>query len=325
MKIALFATVLYAIMGQWFLWNALIRSDSLSAFVFLFMAMILAFFQSIKVLKGTLESERFYGLRFEMKPVLAVWLGTVLTYLLSSLTELGSIAASSLVGMAAGVFFIPHSLAVFCGSFIGMSSPELFSFFELGLAGLIGGFIYCCGSDAFEGMGGKLGATAFMGSWMMFVIVSNRPGKEMFIPYNQLNVNFDMQGWLWFFTLCALGSALTYYLVDRFRVSPVLSAGFVGLIGVILFLLFPHYMTEVHTAGIYSAAFAGMCSKKLFSNVSFYFILGIVTGGLYMAVLPVFNHLGGKLGMTAFMAVLIVQAAINIRASNRNVFRFLKN
>ncbi|MCM2325865.1 MAG: hypothetical protein NDI94_05350 [Candidatus Woesearchaeota archaeon] len=96
--------------------------------------------------------------------------GAVLTYALSSYTSLGPVISSSLVGLSSYILcsmndrMKDHSPAVYCGTFVGMSSTFIILhpvFVTLG--GLFSGVLYHMTEDAFDGEGGKLGTIAFGG------------------------------------------------------------------------------------------------------------------------------------------------------------------
>lgn len=93
----------------------------------------------------------------------------VLTYVLSVRIKAGPVAASGMMGIAAGIWLpvifpvAGSSLAVmvFCASFVGMSNPKrIKNELYIAAAGLIAGlgFIY---SASIHGAGGKLGTIAF--------------------------------------------------------------------------------------------------------------------------------------------------------------------
>lgn len=93
----------------------------------------------------------------------------VLTYVLSVRLKAGPVAASGMMGIAAGIWLpviFPEAgtslaIMVFCASFAGMSNPaRIKNEFLIAIAGLIAGlgFIY---SATIHGAGGKLGTLAF--------------------------------------------------------------------------------------------------------------------------------------------------------------------
>jgi hypothetical protein len=97
-------------------------------------------------------------------------IGAILTYALASYTTLGPVISSSLVGLCAYIIcskndkMKDHSPAVYCGTFVGMSSTFLILHpVFVALGGLFSGVLYHMTEDAFDGEGGKLGTIAFGG------------------------------------------------------------------------------------------------------------------------------------------------------------------
>ena len=100
---------------------------------------------------------------------IAFIIGSLGTYFINKQYKIGSVAASSLLGLAFGlilpnIFANGNSLAValFCGTFIGMSTTsKLSTGISVIIASVIGTVIYLYTSPYFAGLGGKLGLIAF--------------------------------------------------------------------------------------------------------------------------------------------------------------------
>lgn len=97
-------------------------------------------------------------------------LGAVVTYHINKINKTGTILASSIVGLLAGLILPPlygpigssYAVAAFCGSFVGMTViNRLTNEFYLFTASLFGGVIFVYSQVNFAGLGGKLGTTAF--------------------------------------------------------------------------------------------------------------------------------------------------------------------
>lgn len=96
-------------------------------------------------------------------------LGALTTYLIHTKTMFGPVAASAIVGIAAGtilpLIFAGHgtdyAVMAYCASFAGMSSRQRMpSWIHMAAAGLICAFAYIF-TPGMHGAGGKLGAIAF--------------------------------------------------------------------------------------------------------------------------------------------------------------------
>lgn len=97
--------------------------------------------------------------------ILAVAGGAVVAYVLSVYIGLGAVIGSALVGVAASYLPRKFPAAIYCGSFVGMSSTlVLGNFWIVGLAGLLAGLVFIFAQNIFKGVGGKLGTIAFVGS-----------------------------------------------------------------------------------------------------------------------------------------------------------------
>lgn len=107
----------------------------------------------------------------QIKPImlsdlLLVVLGGVSTFYLSFLT--GPVLAAGIIGFTSFLIGKFHSklifiqFPIFCGSFVGMTTPLFFTaFWQITLASILAGIIYIFLKNHFLGYGGKLGSIAF--------------------------------------------------------------------------------------------------------------------------------------------------------------------
>lgn len=86
----------------------------------------------------------------------------VITFLLSTKLELGTVVASGLVGLlGAQVLHGREQLILYLGTFVGMSSTLRFpSLGPLVVAGLVGGILFELSDELWVGVGGRLGTIA---------------------------------------------------------------------------------------------------------------------------------------------------------------------
>lgn len=96
-------------------------------------------------------------------------IGSLGTYFINKQYKIGAVVASSLLGLTAGLI-LPNILnngtslavALFCGTFIGMSTTsKLTTTLSVIIASAIGSVIYLYTASYFAGLGGKLGLIAF--------------------------------------------------------------------------------------------------------------------------------------------------------------------
>ncbi|MBJ7881353.1 hypothetical protein [Gelidibacter salicanalis] len=116
------------------------------------------------------------------KASIALWVpvGALLCYLLYTYTDVGNVIAAAIIGTAAS--FLPNinrnsdylkklPTAIYCGVFVGMSSPVVApSVFYVIAAGIIAGVVFLLSKNLFVGIGGKLGTIAFVGVVMVTLI-----------------------------------------------------------------------------------------------------------------------------------------------------------
>jgi hypothetical protein len=144
-----------------------------SVFVILVIVLLL-----IRYKKTSLKAENH-----DLEHVLTVafvFLGAIITYVLSVSFGVSSVLSASLVGLVASfvpTFFKKNNFikgmptAVYCGTFVGMTHVSIApDYIFIALASVITGFLLVGTKDAFHGFGGKLGTLAFGGVTIAFFI-----------------------------------------------------------------------------------------------------------------------------------------------------------
>ena len=223
--------------------------------------------------------------------------------------------------------------AVFCGTFAGMTS--FFVFFNRYPSGL--GFpilIYLCIAIAtgslyvlimrfehalpkrlFSGYGGRLGAIAFIGSAVCLMIT----GLLIWVVSGDFQVvvlkdsaPFSGKAPIAMILISAIGALLTRILAQNLNsavpgLNVVLSSSACGFIGGIIFLSLP---TLGPIAGLYwyAGSFAGMSSTSILDSRARILLAGAMTG-VFLAGLDLYGSgVGGLLGFSAFLAVIVVKS-----------------
>ncbi|MGM0435532.1 MAG: hypothetical protein ACQEQA_00600 [Bacillota bacterium] len=231
---------------------------------------------------------------------LSVFFGAVLTFLLAVCLDVNVVLASGLIGALAALFLKPYAVALFCGSFLGMSSPEIFEFIPFLVASVFASLIYVIAKDVFNGFGGKLGTIALSG-----VFISTLVHGENLLEGNY----FDFEESLLIIGAAVFGALISNMLNVRFSQGAVFGSAFVGVLGGgFLPYLFP---TEGLTLAIvmFGASFAGMSNRKVLGTEVLVGISGIVFGVLFVYTAHALGGLGGKLGTLALSSVLSVYGA----------------
>ena len=94
------------------------------------------------------------------------------------------------------------------------------------------------------------------------------------------------------------GTLLTFAGVAELGVSPVVAASLVGILAAVV--------VQSVAVPAYCGAFVGMTSPELFGSYWYATLAAVLAGLVFTVVHPVFRGLGGKLGTTAFVGVLLV-------------------
>ena len=107
--------------------------------------------------------------------LISATLGALVTYVLQKNFGISAVISASIVGLVGGIIglIIPNKMfapVVFCGAFVGMSSPSLFSLSFVVTAGILSGILFQATTNVFVGFGGKLGGIAFLAVAAVFYI-----------------------------------------------------------------------------------------------------------------------------------------------------------
>lgn len=239
--------------------------------------------------------------------VLAVVAGAVLTYGLTLAVDVGPVLASAVVGLLVGVVAPRVAVPAYCGSFVGMASPDLFPPSAYVVAGGVAGAVYVAADGSFDGFGGKLGTIAMFGCATTMLLV---PGVEYAsgtpLPWGEAGVVVPV---------AILAAVATFVLSVRFGLGAVLGSATVGVAAGVGFPgLFPSLGAPL-AAVAFCASFVGMSTTDRFANAIHVAAAGAVCGVAFVAVAPAFAGAGGKLGTTAFLSCVATFGAAESLAS----------
>ncbi|MCD4672633.1 MAG: hypothetical protein K8R77_08220 [Anaerolineaceae bacterium] len=257
---------------------------------------LLALWQEAKAIRA--DSASRASRREMLLDFIAVLGGACASCAISQNLGLGPVAGAALIGLLGALAFPKHSVPLYCGSFVGMSSAVLLaSPAELYLAGSIAGLVYLIAEDALNGFGGKLGTIAFSGSLLTGLGLQ----KQFLIsPVPSFELASEM------IILSVLATVFTYWLSTVRKHGAVLASSAVGLVGGLLLpAIFPENGALLAVVVI-CASFTGMAAPKRFSSPLPMLAAGLVTGIIFLYSVPVFGGTGGKLGTIAFGASLAV-------------------
>ncbi|MGM0590951.1 MAG: hypothetical protein ACQETI_04850 [Halobacteriota archaeon] len=245
---------------------------------------------------------------------LAVVLGALLTYVLSVASGLGPVLGSALVGLSVGVVVPRVAVPAYCGSFVGMASPSVFSATAyLAVAGIAAGLAYVASNGVFGGFGGKLGTVALFGCATAMLL----PGVEYVagspLPWSTASAVVPV---------ALVGAVATVVLSVRLELGGVLGSALVGVVaGVVFPALLPRWGATL-AAVAFCASFVGMSTVDRLSTPLQVGAAGTLSGLLFIGVSPAFAGAGGKLGTIAFVscvalfgATKLLDAAVSLGSS----------
>jgi hypothetical protein len=124
------------------------------------------------LLEKELIKEKRFDITKKAGVLISVPIAAVVTFFLSVNANFGPVIASGAVGLFyaliashLGNSWKKLSAPVYCGSFVGMSSPMVLTgCWMVGIAGILAGIILILSGEVYKGIGGKLGTIAFVGS-----------------------------------------------------------------------------------------------------------------------------------------------------------------
>ncbi len=231
-----------------------------------------------------------------------VALGSYAAYGLNIVLE-SAVLGAGIVGVFAAIFVKPYQVPIYCGSFVGMSSPALFGFWQFTLATLLASSIFVLAKDIFNGYGGKLGTIALSGA-----LVSTVALRGVFLEGSHYEVTVQ----LLIVVFSVVAAVVTYMLSIRLKWGPVLASGAIGVLaGLLLPLIFSEQGTT-YAVVVIGASFVGMSGTNRFEDEVPMFVAGILFGLIFIFSAPYFGGAGGKLGTIAFMSVLSVKGLMYI-------------
>lgn len=246
--------------------------------------------------------------------ILALTAGAFITFYLNHSIGLGGVLASAAVGLIGAWTFKSYATAIYCGSFIGMACSQIFSNpLSLLVASLISGIVFVLSMFMFVGFGGKLGFTAFIGTFLASIIFQT--------PLRTVDP-LTSSRYLMVFLFVILAGMATYTLQRAADMDAVSASALVGLV----FAVIHPDPSNVVVIAAFCATFTGMASLSRVKSYSEMFFLSILTGLMFIAAFSLFDGSGGKLGAIAFLASISGMGMIDsIRAIKRKINGFQKS
>lgn len=297
--------IIYSAISGFFIFFAILDNFSLQklpALLFLFLVFLMMINEIRFRCKDSNECLRIKPIKENTGQMTAVVIGAAATFLLAKLAGISAVIASAIAGIFAGIVFPQYAVAAFCGSFVGMASPGMFSFPMLLLAGALAALLYHVGGSNYLGVGGKLGTTAFFGTLGVALLNGEKIIHEWTADYSILPVVL---------IYAAAGACVTHIISEKLKTGVVVASGIVGLVAGIILPLIHEANGASYAALVFCASFAGMASKKVLNKSWLFLIAGAVCGLIFFFSSPYYNGLGGKLGTIAFISVLVIKTLID--------------
>lgn len=236
------------------------------------------------------------GSRESLFKMAAVFIGAVLTYLLVKYVDMNSLMISPLIGLLGALVFPRYGDAIFCGSFVGMTGIQVLGLYYFITAALTSAFVFLAATNTFKGLGGKLGTIAFISC--LFMAFINRSAQIR--PPSSYWDNYAL-----YISIGAISAYVTFVLNNRANVGPVMASAIIGFFGAVVFLYVNGGAYAGYAPVIYGASFIGMSSKKTLPSFVMVLSAGMIFGVIYVFNINNFTGIGGRLGLTAFLSVLI--------------------
>ena len=228
----------------------------------------------------------------------ALFAGALVTLGITVEFGVSAIVSAAVVGIVAALLTPKYAVPAYCGAFVGMTSPELFTtYWHALLASGFASAMFVLAQPVFHGIGGKLGTTAFVGAALTIATTSGTfqsdplPGTLTIA----LVVGYSM-----------IGAVATFSMHAHRSPSSVFASGVVGATGGLLLPFVHGSPGELIAAGVFAASFAGMTEPKRIPRAHWILPAGAIVGLVVVYTMPYFGGSGGKLGTIAFGSCLTV-------------------
>jgi len=291
--------------------KAMINDFSILDFTIIMIIIVLFVYGSIKHGKSLLSKEY---LKPDFLDFFFTVISVVITYIISKELNISVVISSAIIGLLGFIFLRKYQMMIYCGSFAGMVSSQLFGYSEVLVLALVCGLVYLLTKNVFNGFGGKLGSIAFVSSLVKANVFNISP----LIASGGYN-------YLVLVLVGLIGVLLTFYLVNNKNISSVLASAGPSLI-ISVFLIYILRQYSLYAFVYFAASFLGMSSKEVLKNY-FQVVLGaLMLGLIYYLLHHCFNGYGGKLGLMAFISSVSIFGLFSLIEQTKSIFvkKYLK-
>jgi hypothetical protein len=228
--------------------------------------------------------------------------------------ELGienAVVSAAIIGLIGGLVFGKYAAVNNAGAFAGMSSATILPSMATTLfVGFLVGLIWIA-LTGYLGFGGKQGTTGLL-AVITYTLAASFFGGV--IPYSTPRADLDLTAAMAIIATCGITTLLMavfrdFVIVKVFkRDDTVLAESIISLLGGLtlprLPLSFNTHLNLVMAEGTY----AGMTSRTALTEYWDFILVGLIGGGIYLLLLPLFPGFGGKLGTMGCISNLLYQA-----------------
>ena len=166
---------LFSALNFYFLFGVFLRTGPEPKNIFLLSLLCIGMVLSLRFQLSLKHDNQVFFTEI-VSAVFFVIIGAVLTYYLIQFLHLSPVISSSIIGLGASflallkrkwMYVTQLPPLIYCGSFVGMTSPAIASGFTFIICSAsIAGIFFVLSRNMFHGIGGKLGAVAL---WAVFV------------------------------------------------------------------------------------------------------------------------------------------------------------
>ena len=253
--------------------------------------------------RQALRADGFELTRTDIGNAAAVAVAAPVTYALSVRVGVGPVVASALVGLCAHLLTETYDAPAYCGSFVGMATPAADA--DLGsvvAAGAAAAVVFVLAKRSFNGFGGKLGTTAFVGCLSVAAVGGLAPGTGP-VPEPTAAAGLVVAA--------AVAALATFAVSVRLGHGPVVGSAVVGLVTGVACPPLLAGGDAVATVA-FCASFVGMAAPERIPTPGAMLLAGGAAGVAFVGAAPYFVGFGGKLGTIAFAACLATAGLLSL-------------
>jgi hypothetical protein len=259
--------------------------------------------------------------------LLAVYVGAIVTFQLQLLHQT-AIASSTITTCLAWLLLLLVDknnraliLAVYCGSFAGMSAFCLGAdctdsmasiYWHAAIFSLAASLCYVTiqllsthfPKTMLTGYGGRLGAAAFLSSFLCSLVLTERTDIT---DLRQILTSYDPATYIPYSIIACAGAMIPFLLLRKkwHDVDVYFLTGLTAFLALIASFLFSIFLPDLSLApaAFYAGLFVSMTKSNLCPQPALA-LAGAFSGMLMLNILRAFKGIGGNLGLTAMLSVL---------------------